>query len=165
IPLFSPPLTPALKDCSEHWDLKNHPGETHRDPGLFFGSGPGGPFGFFECLDSLPRGALTMKEEPLPTGMTPVRSWMQGAGILDANTAAQRRFIGRSSPLTETRLARPPARSHGDAARSHGDAARSATGSPNDLIHKQKKGFISAQSRRSQFQSTCESLSGSVRGV
>ncbi|AWP11591.1 putative transcription factor COE3-like [Scophthalmus maximus] len=30
-----------------------------------------------------------MKEEPLPTGMTPVRSWMQGAGILDANTAAQ----------------------------------------------------------------------------
>uniref|UniRef100_A0A8C6KCX2 IPT/TIG domain-containing protein n=1 Tax=Nothobranchius furzeri TaxID=105023 RepID=A0A8C6KCX2_NOTFU len=37
----------------------------------------------------LPRGALTMKEEPLPTGMTPVRSWMQGAGILDANTAAQ----------------------------------------------------------------------------
>ncbi|MEQ2188175.1 hypothetical protein GOODEAATRI_012318 [Goodea atripinnis] len=41
-------------------------------------------------LDSLPRGALTMKEEPLPTGMTPVRSWMQGAGILDANTAAQR---------------------------------------------------------------------------
>ncbi|KAK1875804.1 Transcription factor COE3 [Dissostichus eleginoides] len=118
----------------------------------------------FSIQDSLPRGALTMKEEPLPTGMTPVRSWMQGAGILDANTAAQRRFIGRSSPLTETRLARPPARSHGDAARSHGDAARSATGSPNDLIHKQKKGFISAQSRRSQFQSTCESLSGSVRG-
>uniref|UniRef100_G3PXD3 IPT/TIG domain-containing protein n=1 Tax=Gasterosteus aculeatus aculeatus TaxID=481459 RepID=G3PXD3_GASAC len=40
-------------------------------------------------LSPLPRGALTMKEEPLPTGMTPVRSWMQGAGILDANTAAQ----------------------------------------------------------------------------
>eukprot|EP00064_Thunnus_orientalis_P021524 superscaffoldBa00006581_g21689 len=44
----------------------------------------------FSIQDSLPRGALTMKEEPLPTGMTPVRSWMQGAGILDANTAAQR---------------------------------------------------------------------------
>ncbi|XP_039669022.1 transcription factor COE3-like [Perca fluviatilis] len=43
----------------------------------------------FSIQDSLPRGALTMKEEPLPTGMTPVRSWMQGAGILDANTAAQ----------------------------------------------------------------------------
>uniref|UniRef100_A0A8C7HXS2 Transcription factor COE3-like n=2 Tax=Oncorhynchus TaxID=8016 RepID=A0A8C7HXS2_ONCKI len=37
----------------------------------------------------LPRGALTMKEEPLTSGMTPVRSWMQSAGILDANTAAQ----------------------------------------------------------------------------
>lgn len=44
----------------------------------------------FSIQDSLPRGALAMKEEPLPTGMTPVRSWMQGAGILDANTAAQR---------------------------------------------------------------------------
>uniref|UniRef100_A0A3Q2QNY5 Transcription factor COE3-like n=1 Tax=Fundulus heteroclitus TaxID=8078 RepID=A0A3Q2QNY5_FUNHE len=43
----------------------------------------------FSIQDSLPRGGLTMKEEPLPTGMTPVRSWMQGAGILDANTAAQ----------------------------------------------------------------------------
>ncbi|XP_034038130.1 transcription factor COE3-like isoform X2 [Thalassophryne amazonica] len=43
----------------------------------------------FSIQDGLPRGALTMKEEPLPTGMTPVRSWMQGAGILDANTAAQ----------------------------------------------------------------------------
>ncbi|XP_029108125.1 transcription factor COE3 isoform X4 [Scleropages formosus] len=41
------------------------------------------------CSDSLPRGALTMKEEPLSSGMTPVRSWMQSAGILDANTAAQ----------------------------------------------------------------------------
>uniref|UniRef100_A0A673J7T3 Transcription factor COE1 n=1 Tax=Sinocyclocheilus rhinocerous TaxID=307959 RepID=A0A673J7T3_9TELE len=33
--------------------------------------------------------SLTMKEEPLTSGMTPVRSWMQSAGILDANTAAQ----------------------------------------------------------------------------
>uniref|UniRef100_A0A3Q2YXY4 EBF family member 4 n=1 Tax=Hippocampus comes TaxID=109280 RepID=A0A3Q2YXY4_HIPCM len=43
----------------------------------------------FSIQDGLPRGGLTMKEEPLPTGMTPVRSWMAGAGILDANTAAQ----------------------------------------------------------------------------
>ncbi|KAI5097762.1 transcription factor COE3-like isoform X1, partial [Silurus meridionalis] len=43
----------------------------------------------FSIQDGLPRGALTMKEEPLASGMTPVRSWMQSAGILDANTAAQ----------------------------------------------------------------------------
>uniref|UniRef100_A0A8C4RYA9 Transcription factor COE1 n=1 Tax=Erpetoichthys calabaricus TaxID=27687 RepID=A0A8C4RYA9_ERPCA len=43
----------------------------------------------FSIQESLPRGALTMKEEPLTSGMTPVRSWMQSAGILDANTAAQ----------------------------------------------------------------------------
>ncbi|XP_051921364.1 transcription factor COE3-like isoform X3 [Hippocampus zosterae] len=43
----------------------------------------------FSIQDGLPRGGLTMKEEPLPTGMTPVRSWMAGGGILDANTAAQ----------------------------------------------------------------------------
>uniref|UniRef100_A0AAV2KEU3 Transcription factor COE DNA-binding domain-containing protein n=1 Tax=Knipowitschia caucasica TaxID=637954 RepID=A0AAV2KEU3_KNICA len=43
----------------------------------------------FTIQDGLTRGALTMKEEPLPTGMTPVRGWMQGTGILDANTAAQ----------------------------------------------------------------------------
>ncbi|XP_055016092.1 transcription factor COE3-like isoform X4 [Boleophthalmus pectinirostris] len=43
----------------------------------------------FSIQDGLPRGALTMKEEPLPTGMTPVRGWMQSTGILDANTAAQ----------------------------------------------------------------------------
>nr|XP_061793584.1 transcription factor COE3-like isoform X2 [Nerophis lumbriciformis] len=45
----------------------------------------------FSIQDGLPRGALgvSMKEEPLPTGMTPVRSWMAGQGILDANAAAQ----------------------------------------------------------------------------
>ncbi|XP_061690105.1 transcription factor COE3-like isoform X2 [Syngnathoides biaculeatus] len=43
----------------------------------------------FSVQDGLPRGGLTMKEEPLPGGMTPVRSWMAGGGILDANTAAQ----------------------------------------------------------------------------
>lgn len=31
-----------------------------------------------------------MKEEPLSSGMNAVRTWMQGAGVLDANTAAQR---------------------------------------------------------------------------
>uniref|UniRef100_H3A437 Transcription factor COE DNA-binding domain-containing protein n=1 Tax=Latimeria chalumnae TaxID=7897 RepID=H3A437_LATCH len=30
-----------------------------------------------------------MKEEPLSGGLTQVRSWIQGAGILDASTAAQ----------------------------------------------------------------------------
>lgn len=31
-----------------------------------------------------------MKEEPLGSGMNPVRSWMHTAGVVDANTAAQR---------------------------------------------------------------------------
>nr|XP_020861107.1 transcription factor COE4 isoform X2 [Phascolarctos cinereus] len=39
--------------------------------------------------DSLPRGGLSLKEEPLPAGLGSVRSWMQGTGILDATTAAQ----------------------------------------------------------------------------
>ncbi|CAL8267311.1 unnamed protein product [Boreogadus saida] len=53
----------------------------------------------FSIQDSLPRGALTMKEEPLTSGMTPVRSWMQSAGILDANTAAQ--SDGRPNAVAE----------------------------------------------------------------
>ncbi|XP_044874744.1 transcription factor COE1-like [Mauremys mutica] len=40
-------------------------------------------------MEGLPRGGLTMKEEPLSSGLTAVRSWMQSTGILDANTAAQ----------------------------------------------------------------------------
>ncbi|XP_044941990.1 transcription factor COE4 isoform X2 [Mustela putorius furo] len=41
-------------------------------------------------MDTLPRGGLNLKEEPLlPAGLGSVRSWMQGAGILDASTAAQ----------------------------------------------------------------------------
>ncbi|XP_058419059.1 transcription factor COE4 isoform X5 [Diceros bicornis minor] len=41
-------------------------------------------------MDALPRGGLNLKEEPLlPAGLGSVRSWMQGAGILDASTAAQ----------------------------------------------------------------------------
>uniref|UniRef100_A0A8C9SQF5 EBF transcription factor 1 n=1 Tax=Scleropages formosus TaxID=113540 RepID=A0A8C9SQF5_SCLFO len=33
--------------------------------------------------------ASGMKEEPVVSGMSAVRTWMQGAGVLDANTAAQ----------------------------------------------------------------------------
>ncbi|XP_054530356.1 transcription factor COE4 isoform X2 [Pan troglodytes] len=41
-------------------------------------------------MDALPRSGLNLKEEPLlPAGLGSVRSWMQGAGILDASTAAQ----------------------------------------------------------------------------
>ncbi|XP_078530683.1 transcription factor COE3-like isoform X3 [Lissotriton helveticus] len=43
----------------------------------------------FSLQDTLPRGGLTMKEEPMSGGLTSVRSWMQSSGILDANTAAQ----------------------------------------------------------------------------
>ncbi|XP_036619314.1 transcription factor COE4 isoform X10 [Trichosurus vulpecula] len=43
----------------------------------------------FSMQDSLPRGGLSLKEEPLPAGLGSVRSWMQGTGILDATTAAQ----------------------------------------------------------------------------
>ncbi|XP_065261564.1 transcription factor COE3-like isoform X12 [Emys orbicularis] len=43
----------------------------------------------FSIQEGLPRGGLTMKEEPLTSGLTSVRSWMQSTGILDANTAAQ----------------------------------------------------------------------------
>ncbi|XP_066488963.1 transcription factor COE3-like isoform X10 [Tiliqua scincoides] len=43
----------------------------------------------FSIQEGLPRGGLTMKEEPLTGGLSAVRSWMQSTGILDANTAAQ----------------------------------------------------------------------------
>ncbi|XP_061066364.1 transcription factor COE4 isoform X2 [Eubalaena glacialis] len=44
----------------------------------------------FPAQDALPRGGLNLKEEPLlPASLGSVRSWMQGAGILDASTAAQ----------------------------------------------------------------------------
>ncbi|XP_071605796.1 transcription factor COE3 isoform X8 [Heliangelus exortis] len=39
--------------------------------------------------ENIPRGGTTMKEEPLGSGMNPVRSWMHTAGVVDANTAAQ----------------------------------------------------------------------------
>ncbi|XP_063781508.1 transcription factor COE3-like isoform X3 [Pseudophryne corroboree] len=41
----------------------------------------------FSIQDTLSRGGLTMKEEPLSAGLS--RSWMQSSGILDSSTAAQ----------------------------------------------------------------------------
>uniref|UniRef100_A0A7N6AFU0 IPT/TIG domain-containing protein n=1 Tax=Anabas testudineus TaxID=64144 RepID=A0A7N6AFU0_ANATE len=38
---------------------------------------------------SIQRSGSSMKEEPMVAGMNAVRTWMQGAGVLDANTAAQ----------------------------------------------------------------------------
>ncbi|XP_055783984.1 transcription factor COE1-A-like isoform X1 [Salvelinus fontinalis] len=43
----------------------------------------------FGIQENIQRSGSVMKEEPLLTGMNAVRSWMQGAGLLDANTAAQ----------------------------------------------------------------------------
>uniref|UniRef100_A0A8B9RB49 EBF transcription factor 3a n=1 Tax=Astyanax mexicanus TaxID=7994 RepID=A0A8B9RB49_ASTMX len=43
----------------------------------------------FGIQDNIPRGGTSMKEEPLGSGMNPVRSWMHTAGVVDANTAAQ----------------------------------------------------------------------------
>ncbi|XP_066429007.1 transcription factor COE3-like isoform X2 [Eleutherodactylus coqui] len=43
----------------------------------------------FSIQDSLSRAALSMKEEPLPAGLSAVRAWMQSPGILDSSTAAQ----------------------------------------------------------------------------
>lgn len=44
----------------------------------------------FGIQENIPRGGTTMKEEPLGSGMNSVRSWMHTAGVVDANTAAQR---------------------------------------------------------------------------
>ncbi|XP_069809452.1 transcription factor COE1 isoform X8 [Dendropsophus ebraccatus] len=43
----------------------------------------------FGIQESIQRSGSSMKEEPLSSGMNAVRTWMQGAGVLDANTAAQ----------------------------------------------------------------------------
>ncbi|XP_052470464.1 transcription factor COE1-A-like isoform X2 [Carassius gibelio] len=43
----------------------------------------------FGIQDSIQRSVSSMKEEPIGAGMNAVRTWMQGAGVLDANTAAQ----------------------------------------------------------------------------
>ncbi|KTF81845.1 hypothetical protein cypCar_00030717 [Cyprinus carpio] len=42
-----------------------------------------------------------MKEEPIGAGMNAVRTWMQGAGVLDANTAAQRQHSRERSSMKE----------------------------------------------------------------
>lgn len=44
----------------------------------------------FGIQENIQRSGSIMKEEPMVAGMNAVRSWMQGAGLLDVNTAAQR---------------------------------------------------------------------------
>lgn len=43
----------------------------------------------FGIQGSIQRSGSILKEEPIGAGMNTVRTWMQGAGVLDANTAAQ----------------------------------------------------------------------------
>ncbi|XP_018422937.1 PREDICTED: transcription factor COE3-like isoform X3 [Nanorana parkeri] len=43
----------------------------------------------FSIQDTFSRGALSMKEEPIPAGLSSVRSWMHSSGIMDSSTAAQ----------------------------------------------------------------------------
>uniref|UniRef100_A0A8C1BMQ9 IPT/TIG domain-containing protein n=2 Tax=Cyprinus carpio TaxID=7962 RepID=A0A8C1BMQ9_CYPCA len=43
----------------------------------------------FGIQESIQRSGSILKEEPIGAGMNAVRTWMQGAGVLDANTAAQ----------------------------------------------------------------------------
>ncbi|XP_030649257.1 transcription factor COE1-A-like isoform X7 [Chanos chanos] len=43
----------------------------------------------FGIQESIQRSGSSLKEEPIGAGMNAVRTWMQGAGVLDANTAAQ----------------------------------------------------------------------------
>ncbi|XP_051956107.1 transcription factor COE1-A-like isoform X3 [Xyrauchen texanus] len=43
----------------------------------------------FGIQESIQRSGSSLKEEPFGAGMNAVRTWMQGAGVLDANTAAQ----------------------------------------------------------------------------
>ena len=58
----------------------------------------------FGIHDSIQRSGSSMKEEPMVAGMNAVRTWMQGAGVLDANTAAQRWARGGlGAPLTAGR--------------------------------------------------------------
>eukprot|EP00061_Rhincodon_typus_P009765 g33517.t1 len=43
----------------------------------------------FGIQENIQRSGGSMKEEPLGSGINAVRSWMQGAGIMDATSAAQ----------------------------------------------------------------------------
>ncbi|MEQ2212993.1 hypothetical protein XENOCAPTIV_007953, partial [Xenoophorus captivus] len=67
---------------------------------LFTAGAPGSEM--FGIQDSLPRGATaSLKEEPLA-----VRSWMHSAGVVDANTAAQRGALylrSAQTPFSRTR--------------------------------------------------------------
>lgn len=49
-----------------------------------------------------------MKEEPLGSGMNPVRSWMHTAGVVDANTAAQRYVAAAPARPGPGAAGRPP---------------------------------------------------------
>lgn len=69
-----------------------------------------------------------MKEEPLGSGMNAVRTWMQGAGVLDANTAAQRWVPhgdrGRGGELRAVELGGGSGRGHDGPGRATASAAR-----------------------------------------
>lgn len=56
----------------------------------------------FGIHESIQRSGSSMKEEPMVAGMNAVRTWMQGAGVLDANTAAQRWAQGGLGAALET---------------------------------------------------------------
>lgn len=53
----------------------------------------------FGIQETIPRGGTTMKEEPLG-GLNSVRSWMHTAGVVDANTAAQRYACQKASDFS-----------------------------------------------------------------
>lgn len=53
----------------------------------------------FGIQETIPRGGTTMKEEPLG-GLNSVRSWMHTAGVVDANTAAQRYAMPKASDFS-----------------------------------------------------------------
>ncbi|XP_010216136.1 PREDICTED: uncharacterized protein LOC104570783 [Tinamus guttatus] len=53
----------------------------------------------FGIQESIQRSGSSMKEEPLGAGMNAVRTWMQGAGVLDASTAAQRKEFSKLCSL------------------------------------------------------------------
>lgn len=52
----------------------------------------------FGIQETIPRGGTTMKEEPLG-GLNSVRSWMHTAGVVDANTAAQRYAFAKKNRM------------------------------------------------------------------
>ncbi|KAJ7997270.1 hypothetical protein DPEC_G00227230, partial [Dallia pectoralis] len=67
--------------CDQRRLISGHSrtGERERERDLFM----------FGIQESIQRSGSSLKEEPIGSGMNAVRTWMQGAGVLDANTAAQ----------------------------------------------------------------------------